>query len=94
MIEELKAIEGLDFAKATEFATKYKVKPRSVVAKAIGLGLPYIKADGAKPTKAAPRKQKAEVVAEILEELGIAAPSLDKVNMADLIAILGALRAD
>jgi CxxC motif-containing protein len=94
MIEELKAIEGLDYAKATAFATKHMVKPRSVVAKALGLGLAYTKADSTKTTKAAPRKQKAEVVAEILAELNIAAPSLDKVNMADLVAILGALRAD
>ena len=95
MITELKATQVWDYDSATAFATKHMQKPRSVVAKIGALGLTYRAktATGNSTTQAkpTPRVNKADLVKAVEAALGIRAPSLDKVNMADLTNILGAL---
>ena len=91
MIAELSAIEGLDWEKAQAFAKAHMIKPRSVISKAAALGLPYIKAGATAPKKGEPRASKASLVAAVEARLALRAPSLDKVSLADLTAILHAL---
>ena len=92
MIDELKAQPTWDFAQATEFASKYMQKPRSVVAKIKSLGLDYT-VQGNTPKAPRPaRPLKADLVKEIQDRLNISAPSLDKVNIDDLNAIIGGLK--
>lgn len=94
MLTELKATPVWDYDSATAFATKHMQKPRSVVAKIGALGLTYkAKTASGRSTTAVsqPKVTKADLVAQVESKLGIRAPSLDKVNMADLTNILGAL---
>ena len=94
MLAELKATPVWDYDTATAFATKHMQKPRSVVAKIGALGLKYVPktASGKSTTSVSePKVSKAQLVAAVESRLGIRAPSLDKVNMADLTNILGAL---
>lgn len=87
-IEELKAIVGLDFDKATVFGTKHNISPRSVVAKAKALGLDYkVKAPGAKATtKKAVVRKKSEIAVSINELMDTNLKSLDKLTADDLLA--------
>ena len=95
MLAELKATPVWDYDTATAFATKHMQKPRSVVAKIGALGLTYraktASGNSTTQAKSAPRANKADLVASLEAKLGIRAPSLDKVNMADLSNILGAI---
>lgn len=94
MIAELKATEVWNYEKATDFATKYKQKPRSVVAKVIALGLTYEKADGTKKATKTAKTSKAEMVLKIESVLGVKLKTLDKVNMDDLVILLEAVDAN
>jgi len=91
MIAELQEIAVWDYAKATAFATKHRVKPRSVVAKVGALGLSYERASDVSVTKKPAKTSKADLVAAVEGKLMIRAPSLDKVNMGDLTLLLEAL---
>ena len=93
MIAELKETRVWDYVKATAFAKKHMVKPRSVVMKVMAMGLGYTKAGEASTTKKPAKTTKAELVAAVEARLNIKAPSLDKVNMGDLTLLLGALDA-
>lgn len=91
MIAELNATPVWDLASATTWANKHGLSPRSVVSKVGALGLKYnSKTTQAKPT--APRVNKADLVTQINATLNIKAPSLDKVNMADLTLILARVK--
>lgn len=93
MITELQAIEDLDWAKATAFATKHMIKPRSVVSKAAALGIPYTKAAATgSSAPRAPKVSKSSLVTAVEGALSIKAPSLDKVSLGDLTLLLGAIR--
>ena len=65
----------LNIAKAKDLANKLGRKPRSVIAKAISMGLPY---DAAKPVRkdGSPVVRKAELVSAIEESLSSDAGSL------------------
>lgn len=95
MLTELKATPVWDYDTATAFATKHMQKPRSVVAKIGALGLKYVPktASGKSTTQAtsAPKTSKADLVSQVEAKLGVRAPSLTNVNIADLTNILGAL---
>lgn len=88
-VTELKAITGLDFVKATAFGLKHGISPRSVVAKARALDIPYTpKAPGAKATKAKEAaRRKSDVAKSITELLDTNLGSLDKMTGADLLAL-------
>ena len=86
---ELAAGAPWDFTSATEFATKYGFTPRSVVAKIGALGLAYKAKDKAAPRAKSPKAPpKAELAASIEAALELRLPSLDKMNAADLTALL------
>ena len=95
MIAELKATPVWDYDTATAWATKHMQKPRSVVAKIGALGLKYVPktASGKSTTQAtsSPKISKADLVSQVESRLGIRAPSLVNVTIADLNNILGAL---
>jgi hypothetical protein len=85
-----------DFDSATVFATKHKIKPRSVVMKVAALGLTYRAREAVKGSSNAsaqrePRPVKANLVAQVEKMLGISAPSFEKMNMSDLTAVIAAL---
>lgn len=85
-INELKAIVGLDYEKAKIFGLKHDISPRSVVAKARALDLPYtVKLPGAKATKAkADIRRKSDVATSISELLDLNLASLEKMTLTDL----------
>lgn len=91
-IDELKAVEGLDFEKAKVFGAKHGISPRSVVAKAKALGLDYkVKTKGgatATTTKAKETvRRKSEVATSITELLDVTLKSLDKMTSEDLTTL-------
>ena len=88
-VEELKAIVGLDYVKATAFGEKHGISPRSVVAKARALDLPYkTKAPGSKSTaKKADVRRKSDVAQSISELLDVNLASLEKMTGPDLTAL-------
>jgi len=83
-ITELKAIVGLDHAKATSFAEKHGLTARSVIAKAKALDIPYISKFGTKPAKKAAVRRKSDIATSINELLDVNLTSLDKLTLADL----------
>lgn len=85
-VAELKGIQGLDFVKATAFGLKHGISPRSVVAKARALEIPYTpKQPGAKATAKKPTaRRKSEIATSIAELLDVNLASLDKLTGADL----------
>lgn len=89
-VEELKAIEGLDYEKAKVFGAKHGLSPRSVVAKARALEIPYTpKAPGSKATakKKEAVRRKSEIATSISELLDVNLASLDKMTGPDLLAL-------
>jgi hypothetical protein len=90
-IEALKAIKDLDYDKATAFGKEHGISPRSVVAKARALQLPYKpKAPGAKATtatKAANVRRKSEIATNINELMDENLKSLDKLTAEDLAVL-------
>ncbi len=88
-INELKEIKGLDYASATAFGERHGISPRSVVAKAKALNIPYtVKAPGAKTTKAkGDVRRKGDIATSITDLLDIELTSLDKMTSADLLAL-------
>lgn len=88
-VAELKVIKDLDYIKATAFAIKHGISPRSVVAKARALEVPYTpKTPGAKATKAKETaRRKSDVAQSIVELLDTNLGSLDKMTGADLLAL-------
>jgi hypothetical protein len=90
-VEELKAVEGLDYEKAKVFAAKHGLSPRSVVAKARALELPYkTKTPGSKATSTAKKeavRRKADIATSISELLDVNLASLDKMTGPDLLAL-------
>ena len=93
MIAELHETPVWNYEKATAFAKKHMIKPRSVVAKVGALGLVYEKSDGTKKPAVA-KTTKSELVRSIELSLGVSLKTLDKVNMDDLQILLGAISAD
>ncbi len=93
-INELKAIKDLDYDKATAFGAKHGISPRSVVAKAKALNLPYkVKAPGAKATvKKADVRRKADIALSVAELLDVTLASLDKLTSADLTTLEGRVK--
>lgn len=89
-IDELKAVQGLDYEKAKVFAAKHGLSPRSVVAKARALEIPYkAKAPGAKTSTAKKEtvRRKSEVALNISELLDINLASLEKMTGPDLASL-------
>ncbi len=85
-VAELKNITGLDYEKAKVFAEKHGLSPRSVVAKARALEIPYTtKVPGSKATKAKENvRRKADIQTSINELLDMTLVSLDKMTAKDL----------
>ena len=87
-ITELKAIEGLDYEKAKVFGAKHGISPRSVVAKAKALNLPYTVKKAGSATKSTAKKEavrrKSEIATSITELLDTNLASLDKMTTTDL----------
>ena len=75
MEQAIKEASPLNIAKAKELANKLDRKPRSVIAKAISMGLPY---NAAKPERkdGTPVVRKAELVSAIEESLSAGKGSL------------------
>ena len=75
MEQAIKAASPLDIATAKVLANKLGRKPRSVIAKAISMGLPY---NAAKPTRkdGSPVVRKAELVSAIEKSLSAGDGSL------------------
>ena len=92
-IERMRAEAPLNYAKAQSLASEFGLTGgyRSVIAKAISLGIPYEKKLPASPTKTGPTK--AELAGEIREALKLAEREGD-LNKSEYISILKALRAD
>lgn len=88
-VEELKAIENLDFEKAKVFGAKHGISPRSVVAKARALDLPYKTKAGTKstPSKKVDVRRKTDIAKSISELLDVNLASLDKMTADDLTAL-------
>lgn len=89
-VNELKAIEGLDYEKAKVFGAKHGISPRSVVAKAKALDLPYkVKTPGAKASNAKKEavRRKSEIATDISELLDINLASLEKMTGTDLATL-------
>ena len=66
MIEKMSAAQPLNLAKAQSFASEFGVSHRSIIAKALSLGLTYEKKDVV-PSSSKPTKR--DVVAEIEKAL-------------------------
>ena len=75
MEQAIKAASPLNIASAKDLANKLGRKPRSIIAKAISMGLPY---NAAKPSRkdGSPVVRKAELVSAIEESLSSDAGSL------------------
>ena len=91
-VAELKDGGTWDYVKATAFAEKYGLKPRSVVATITALNLPYkAKEKAVAGTKKAKGPSKADLVADLEAVTGLRLPSADKMNMDDLRALVAHL---
>ena len=92
-IERMRAEAPLNYAKAQSLASEFGLTGgyRSVIAKAISLGIPYEKKQPASPTKSGPTKS--ELAAEIREALKLAEREGD-LNKSEYLSILEAIRAD
>lgn len=89
MLNELKSMGTITYDMANEFATKYNISIRSVVAKVRSMELPYqpkVSTEKPKVTKVA-GSSKAEIVAEIESMLNITFKSLDRMVIEDLIKL-------
>lgn len=88
-ITELKAVEGLDLAKAKAFGEKHGISHRSVIAKARALDIPYKTQTTA--TKVVAKKsdvrRKTDIARSISELLDINLASLEKMTTPDLTAL-------
>lgn len=90
MVAELKAIGTLDYDSAVAFGEKHDISPRSVIAKARALEIPYkAKVPGKKVVDKSPAK--ADLVKRVETAFGISAPSLAKCTVPDLLKIVAAL---
>ena len=91
-VAELSAGGTWDYVKATAFAEKHGLKPRSVVATIAALGLPYkAKEKPVAGTRKAKGPSKADLVADLEAVTGLRLPSADKMNMDDLRALVSHL---
>lgn len=88
-VTELRAVKDLDYEKAKVFAAKHGLSPRSVVAKARALEIPYkAKTPGAKASaKKADVRRKSDVATSIAELLDVNLASLEKMTGTDLAAL-------
>ena len=89
MLEELKSMGTITYDMAQEFATKYDISIRSVVAKVRSMELPYQpKVSAEKPVVPKDAKvSKATVAAEIESMLNVTFKGLDKLVLEDLIKL-------
>jgi len=88
MVDAIKAAEPLDLAKAKDLAADFGVSHRSVISKAISLGVQYKKA----PVKArSARVTKSDLVTAIRKAAALPDRSGD-LTRDDLTAILGLLK--
>ena len=87
MIEKMRAAQPLNYAKAQTFASEFGVSYRSIIAKALSLGLTYEKVEVA--TSSISRPTKAELVREIEQSLqGESLDGLQGASMRSLQALL------
>ena len=85
--DKIRSQEPLNFEKAAVLGAEFGKKTRSIIAKAISLGVEY----NAKPraTKSGePIVLKSALVSEIESKMGIALPSLAKATKVDLTEML------
>lgn len=82
------SVGAFTFASAKAFAEAEGLKPKSLIAKIVQLGLPY----EAKP-KPVPKKvenelpAKKDVLASIFGKVGVELPSMERMTVADLMAL-------
>lgn len=93
MITELKDGSVWDYEKAKVFAAKYKLTPRSVVAKINALGVAYKAKEAKSAQPKADKISKADLVAKVEDKLAVKLPSLSKMNMDDLVLLIEAIEA-
>lgn len=89
MLNELKSLGTINYDIANDFATKYKISVRSVVAKVRAMELPYrpkVSTEKPKVTKSA-SESKASVAAEIESMLNVTFKGLDKLVLEDLVKL-------
>ena len=88
MIEKMSKAQPLNLAKAQSFASEFGVSYRSIIAKALSLGLTYEK-KGAVVASSSDRPTKADLVREIEQSLqGESLDGLQGASMRSLQALL------
>ena len=88
MIEKMSAAQPLNLAKAQSFASEFGVSYRSIIAKALSLGLTYEKKE-AVVASSSDRPTKADLVREIEQSLqGESLDGLQGASMRSLQALL------
>ena len=92
-VARMKAEAPLNYEKAQSLASEFGLTGgyRSIIAKAISLGIPYEKKPTASPTKSGPTKS--ELAAQIREALKLADREGD-LNKSEYLSILEAIRAN
>lgn len=93
-VKELQEGGVWDYAKATKFAEKHGLKPRSVTATISALGLPYkAKEKAVAGTRKPKGPSKADLVKELEALTSLRLPSADKMNMDDLKSLIAFLES-
>lgn len=82
------AVGAFTYASAVAFASENGLKPKSLIAKIVNLGLPY----EAKPKPVAKKVEndlpaKKEVLASIFAKVKVELPSMERMTVADLMAL-------
>lgn len=89
MLDELKSMGVITYEMAQEFATKYDISIRSVVAKVRSMELPYqpkVSTEKSAFTKEA-KPSKGVIAAEIESMLNVTFKGLDKLVLEDLVKL-------
>lgn len=94
LVKRINSIGAFTYASAVAFAAENGIKPKSLIAKIVQLGLPY----EAKP-KPVPKKvenelpKKADVLASIFGKIGCNLPSMERMTVAELMTLDCSLEA-
>jgi len=89
MIEKMSAAQPLNLAKAQTFASEFGVSHRSIIAKALSLGLTYEKKAVSSSSSSSDRPTKADLVREIEQSLqGESLDGLQGASMRSLQSLL------
>ena len=95
LVAELRSVGAFTYASAVAFAAVHGLKPKSVIAKIHSEGLAY----EAKPKPVAKKVEnelpkKADVLAEIFGKIGIELASMERMTVAELMALNASIAGD